>query len=74
MIDEWNLPPVEAREIAGFLCDLYWPSHQFIGIPGGASKDFKEACTALGIDVVDLPETPSETIPDILKTCFEGGI
>ena len=70
-INEWKLPPVKAREIAGISCDLYWSSHQLVAMPGSASEVFKQACLALGIDVVDLPETPPDAIPDALKTYFE---
>lgn len=69
-LTEWGLPAPTSTMIDGQSHDLYWPSQLLLGVPGGAPDNLIASCTALGVDVLDLPIEPPAILPANLAQYF----
>ena len=65
-IRQWGLPSPSSRKIDGLVHELYWPTFQVLAVSGRAPDGLAAACADLGVDLVELPDSPGEAPPSEL--------
>lgn len=66
----WKVPAPESEVLAGTIWPLCWPDLMMMAVAGTPPQKLVDRCAAIGRELIELPESPGETIPPILAAVF----
>lgn len=65
-LERWGAPPPTAETIDGKVYPLCWPGRVVMAVVGSAPPSLVSLCADLGRDLIELPATPGEQMPQAL--------